>query len=748
MLECREMRRSIAAALMSVLALANGSAAATLPQARSNAIVWLERNQNPDGSWGSGSTTQLVTAEALNALAKAGRGGGAAAQRALAWVRAQEYVSLDYRARAIRAAAQAGANMGTAANQLVTLGSGKTGWGTVVGGATNSYDSAVVSGAIFAAGVNPGDRAAKKDQIIARRRPDGGWSGDFVPGSEGASDVTTTAEIVRALSGFAVADLEPSITYIANTSGGLASVDTLEIASRLAALNAVGDTSPGRTALEAELAARAPTSGTWTQQPSGTVDPYVAALGLLAITTKPGATWGGGPTADDDGDGHQNQSDVFPQDPLEWADLDRDGIGDSADLDRDGDGRANAQDSLPDDPNEYANFDGDAQGDSADLDDDNDGVSDLDEAARRTDPRDADTDDDGVLDGSDTACPLIAGGTDADGDTVCTPADRCPNDPSEYLDSDNDPLCNGFDPDDDGDTWTDVAELDAGSDPLNALSVPTLPETDYLADYDGDGLNNLAEILYSHTSGNRADTDGDGATDWAEWLGTLPTNPNSVSSQPAPLLVVFSAMSQAPNHLVAPSLALYEQGGIQGAVTGGQVTPISSVGGSGLPSQAAGVLNLAGFQPMTRYGRDLDGDGLKGVQENAKRSSGLLVDTDGDRFADGSDGVVSVARVPQAWDLDGDGFVDGEGDVGTDAASAEDRPGKPGDVAPFGAPDGKLTAGDAALEMRLVANPSLFTTLSGQRRQICEQAAHTNGDGSLDVKDVVFTLRQSAATAP
>ena len=45
-------------------------------------------------------------------------------------------------------------------------------------------------------------------------------------------------------------------------------------------------------------------------------------------------------------------------------------------------------------------YDGDGCHDEdEDLDDDNDGLSDLDEAARGTDPRDPDTDGDGVCDG-------------------------------------------------------------------------------------------------------------------------------------------------------------------------------------------------------------------------------------------------------------------------------------------------------------------------------------------------------------
>ncbi|MCC6642161.1 MAG: thrombospondin type 3 repeat-containing protein, partial [Deltaproteobacteria bacterium] len=477
-------------AAVAVLASPTAAVAATLEQARASAIVSLERSQNDDGSWGDGSTQALVTAEALLALAKAGRAGGPAAEQAIAWLRSHEYAAIDYRARAIRAVAAAGVNAASAAGDLVAIGAASTGWGTIMGGATNSYDSALVLGAIEATGVVSGDLAAKKAEVLARRRSDGGWSGDGVPGDPWASDLTVTAEIVRALSGVATSgELAPSLALL-QTATGLAEADTLELAVRLSAIHAANATA---LALEAELLARATATGTWSS------DPYVVALGLLAVATKPGATFGGGPTADDDGDGVQNQLDVFPQDPEEWADFDRDGIGDNHDADRDGDGVANAAEppAFRDDPNEFADTDGDTLGDSADLDDDNDGVTDLEEAARGTDPRRADSDGDGVSDNADP-CPVVDSGTDADGDGVCTPLDACPNDPTEVADLDHDLLCDNADTDDDGDGMSDAEELAAGTDPRSAASRYVFVAEDTWKDFDGDGLANLDEAFH-HT---------------------------------------------------------------------------------------------------------------------------------------------------------------------------------------------------------------------------------------------------------
>ncbi|NEX17949.1 MAG: hypothetical protein C1943_15355 [Halochromatium sp.] len=83
-----------------------------------------------------------------------------------------------------------------------------------------------------------------------------------------------------------------------------------------------------------------------------------------------------GSTCDSDGDGVNDELDVFPLDSTEWADGDGDGVGDNADncpdaanpdqADGDGDGVADACDAFPDDPAEWADGDDDGVGDNAD----------------------------------------------------------------------------------------------------------------------------------------------------------------------------------------------------------------------------------------------------------------------------------------------------------------------------------------------------------------------------------------------
>jgi hypothetical protein len=81
-----------------------------------------------------------------------------------------------------------------------------------------------------------------------------------------------------------------------------------------------------------------------------------------------------------------------------------------------------------------------------------------------------------VWDFSDVAFRIEAPSPiDTDGDGTPDAEDVFPNDPNESLDSDNDGVGNNADLDDDNDGYSDEEEVNAGSDPLNPDSKPSLP---------------------------------------------------------------------------------------------------------------------------------------------------------------------------------------------------------------------------------------------------------------------------------
>ena len=174
---------------------------------------------------------------------------------------------------------------------------------------------------------------------------------------------------------------------------------------------------------------------------------------------------------DADEDGYANAIDVFPLNPLEFADTDFDGIGDRQDVDADGDGILNDDDEFP-------------------FDTDNDGIP------NRVDP---DDDNDMVLDDEDLFPIDPSESTDVDGDGVGDNADEFDDDPNEAFDTDKDGIGNNADPDDDNDGYLD--EDDAFP----------LDPTEWL-DSDGDGFGDNTDV-FPFDPLEWEDKDGDGLGD-------------------------------------------------------------------------------------------------------------------------------------------------------------------------------------------------------------------------------------------
>jgi hypothetical protein len=132
---------------------------------------------------------------------------------------------------------------------------------------------------------------------------------------------------------------------------------------------------------------------------------------------------------------------------------------------------------------------------------------------------------------------------------------------------------------------------------------------------------------------------------------------------------------------------------------------------------------------------DSDGDGLSDAAEAVLGTDPNNADTDGDGLADGAGGIVPLAALPGGVDTDGDGFVDGEQDFGTDPLASN-----VGDVAPRGAPDSALNAGDAMVLTRLVTGiitaDALETVL-----------ADLNNDSQINAADLLL-LQQLLLAAP
>ena len=149
---------------------------------------------------------------------------------------------------------------------------------------------------------------------------------------------------------------------------------------------------------------------------------------------------------DTDEDGFVDPVDDLPNDPDEWRDTDRDGIGNNSDPDDDNDNVDDEVDAFPLDSTETTDSDDDGVGDNSDL--------------FPQDPEETvDTDGDGVGDNGDLF-PLDPEETvDTDGDGVGDNGDLFPQDPTETADTDGDGIGDNADPDADNDGVSNNIDL-------------------------------------------------------------------------------------------------------------------------------------------------------------------------------------------------------------------------------------------------------------------------------------------------
>ena len=247
---------------------------------------------------------------------------------------------------------------------------------------------------------------------------------------------------------------------------------------------------------------------------------------------------------------------------------------------------------------------------------------------------------------------------DSDGDSYKDPYDSFPDDANEWADSDGDGTGDNTDPDDDNDGYLDSEELDCGSDPNEADSIPS--------DNDSDGTCDPQDA-FPEDANESVDTDGDGVGDNSD---AFPEDANeSVDTDGDGVGDSLDAFPEDANESVDTD----------GDGVGDNSDP--DVDGDGVDN------DLDEFPSDDSEGTDTDSDGLGDNSDPDDDNDGVedeqdafpldaseSVDTDGDGIGDNAD-----------TDDDGDGWSDtqeadcsnagGSGDKGVASVTPEDLDG-------------------------------------------------------------------------
>ena len=399
--------------------------------------------------------------------------------------------------------------------------------------------------------------------------------------------------------------------------------------------------------------------------------------------------------------------DPYPNDPTMPIDTDGDGLPDDdsgwtgppyADDDDDNDGYPDVSedacgsdsldaDSIP------ADMDGDTICDGDDDDMDGDGIENVNETGDTTvppgsSPINPDTDGDGICDGPES--PVTSN---------CTSGpDMFPLDPSAWEDTDGDGYPNDLyppstsvppleeDTDDDNDGWSDIDEVNCGSDPVNGTDMPVDENGDGICDvldldWDDDGIPNANETdtgVYVNSSDTgtdpwNPDTDGDGFCDgpFAVMNGSemiCSAGPDPFPHDPT--LPMDTDGDGLPDDL--PEDYIGNLVADDDDDNDGYTDAAEDTCGSDSLDNLSMPTDLDGDTICDGDDLDMDGDGILNDAEDAADSitSSSNADTDGDGVCDGPSAPAMPAGIctagPDAFPDDAAAWLDTDGDGNPD----------------------------------------------------------------------------------
>lgn len=157
-------------------------------------LLWLRNNQNADGRWGNLSSFR-DTSTAVDAY-KMLRISDGSFLNAVNWLGANPVESNDYISRRIISLVGTGTNVNSDLQKLISSQNQDSGWGYLLGYASNAYDTAMALHAFYSAQSGNPDLIKKSiNHLTSKQNIDGSWN--FLPDSPG--DLITTSLAVSIL---------------------------------------------------------------------------------------------------------------------------------------------------------------------------------------------------------------------------------------------------------------------------------------------------------------------------------------------------------------------------------------------------------------------------------------------------------------------------------------------------------------------------------------------------------------------
>jgi len=239
-------------------------------------IIWIQTQQNLDGSWGNDANIRFsTTATVVNAL-EAANEFNAAYFSGLAWLENHSADNVDYLARRISVLSDRGNNILTDLADLQSQSQAtQDGWGLSAIYRSSALDSAMALSALTVASDTVGQTSVI-NYLIATQNGDGGWSlNDTV-----SSDYWISTQVLSSLEQIAVPSA-PTITIInivATYVGTITTAEnTLTLSQSILALHKNQGLTPTVDVLITELLLRQ-TSGSWG-------DAYTTASAMRALSS-------------------------------------------------------------------------------------------------------------------------------------------------------------------------------------------------------------------------------------------------------------------------------------------------------------------------------------------------------------------------------------------------------------------------------------------------------------------------------